>query len=203
MQVTIKQNGPKVWVGAPKLESAMGIDHGMIVLRCRDKRLLNKLVATALVKNTDSDMKTFYIYSAPDFLNAYADFITNASRDLGLDWEFLMHSTHFLNFSTTSPARLHGMWTRLAEDSENTRLVVLDSVGHSKVRDTYLVENINRLCHYKNALALILDSSEEIDPTLERLAAVVVDLDVRGERGIEVFLRKHPKIPQTVFLMSP
>lgn len=201
MQVTMKQDGT-VWFGAPKLERIMGIDHGIVVLRSRNKRLLNKLVATALVKNYNPDAKTFYLYAAPDFLNAYAEFIVKASQDLGLDWEFLMKTSHFVNFSTVSPMKLEELWTRVAENAENTGLLVLDSVGHHPGRDSYLVSQINKLCYYHNTLALVLDSSEEPDPTLERLAAVVVDLNARGE-GVEVFLRKHPKLPQTVFLMAP
>ncbi|QQG40081.1 MAG: hypothetical protein HYS81_01580 [Candidatus Aenigmatarchaeota archaeon] len=201
MKTLVMENG-KVWVGAPKLERVMGIEHGLIVLRSRDKRLLHRLAATALLKNRDADAKTFYLYAAPDFLNAYAEFITKASQDLGIDWETLMQTAHFSNFSTESPTKMEEQWMRVEENAEDTRLVVLDSVGYHAGRDAYLVDRLNRLCYYKNAIGLVLDSSEEPNPTLERLASVVVDLNARDHGGIEVFLRKHPRLPQTIFLMS-
>lgn len=196
----VERNG--VWMGTPKLERIMGIEHGIIVLRSRNKRLLNKLVATAITKNYNPDERIFYVHCAPRFLDAYAEFIIKTSHDLGIDWELLMRTVYFVNFSTLSPIRMEELWTRIVANADNARLLVLDAVGHHPGRDAYLVSQTNRFCYYHNTLALVLDVSEELDPTLERLAAVVVDLDVRGE-GIEVFLRKHPKLPQTVFLMTP
>lgn len=200
----------RTWTGSPKLEKVMGIDRGMIALRSGNVRLLNRLVSRAIEKNFRQDKRTFYLYSSPTFLDAETEFISKISQDLGMEEELLMKGVHFINFSGNSPMELSEAWQRLEDSAGDTRLVIVDSLGGDRAKDNFLLEKVNRLCYEEDALALVLDGSDDLNPYLENLSAVVVDLSTREigtgaqmSKGVEVFLRKHPRLPETVFLMSP